>query len=135
MAGTASELHAGLAAALAEIPGLRVADHVSENLNPPQAVVQLDQVTYHRAMGGGLSEWRFVVVMVAGRMGDRTGQLTIDGWLSWDGDQSVRAAIEADPTLGGVAHTTKVAQSLAIRPLSIGELTYLTVELNVDVTA
>lgn len=135
MAGTASGLHAGVAAALAAIPGIRVADHLPEGVNPPQAIVQLDQVTYHRAMAGGLSEWRFVVVMVAGRMGERTAQANIDAWLSWDGDASVRAALEADPTLGGAAQTTKVAQSLSIRPLTIGELTYLTVELNVDVTA
>ena len=135
MAGTASELHAGLAKLLASIPGLRVADHLPEQLSPPQAIIQLDQVDYHRAMSGGLSDWRFVVVMVAGRMGERTAQANIDAWLSWDGDASVRAALEADPTLGGAAQTTKVAQALSIRPLTIGELTYLTVELNVDVTA
>ena len=99
MAGTASELHAGVAAALSSIPGIRVADHVPEGVNPPQAIVQLDQVTYHRAMAGGLSEWRFVVVMVAGRMGERTAQSNIDAWLSWDGDASVRAALEVPGVL------------------------------------
>lgn len=135
MAGVASDLHAGLGKLLADIPGLRVSDHLPEQLNPPQAIVQLDQVVYHRAMAGGLTEWRFVVVLVAGRMGDRTSQAQIDGWLSWDGDQSVRAALEADPTLGGAAQTVNVSRSLSVRPLVIGELTYISVELNVDVTA
>jgi hypothetical protein len=135
MAGTASELHAGLAKLLASIPGLRVADHLPEQLSPPQAIIQLDQVDYHRAMSGGLSDWRFVVVMVAGRMGERSAQAQLDGWLSYDGEQSVRAALESDPTLGGAAQTVKVTRSLSVRPLVLGELTYISVELNVDVTA
>jgi hypothetical protein len=135
MAGTASQLHSELARSLATIPNLRVSDHLPEGVNPPHAVIQLDQVTYHRAMGGGLSEWRFVVVMIAGRMGERSAQANIDQWLSWDGDYSVRAAVESDQTLGGTAHTVKCGQSLSVRPLAVGEQNYLAVELTVDVTA
>ncbi len=135
MAGTASEIQSGLAANLARVRGLRVADHLPEQVSPPMAVIQIQSVTYHRAMGGGLSEWQFVVSLIAGRMGDRAAQRTLDGWMSWDGAQSARAAIESDPTLAGAAQTLKVSDMLSIRPLSIGDAAYLTCEFNVTVHA
>jgi len=135
MAGTASDIQAGLAMRLATISGLRVADHLPEQVTPPMAVIQVQSVTFHRSMGGGLSEWQFVVSLISGRMGDRAAQKTLDGWMSYDGGQSARAAIEADPTLGGVCQTLIVAEMLSIRPLSIGDAAYLTCEFNVTVHA
>jgi hypothetical protein len=120
---------------LATISGLRVADHLPEQVTPPMAVIQVQSVTFHRSMGGGLSEWQFVVSLISGRMGDRAAQKTLDGWMSYDGGQSARAAIEADPTLGGVCQTLIVAEMLSIRPLSIGDAAYLTCEFNVTVHA
>lgn len=135
MGGTASSIHTALATRLATISGLRVADHLPEQINPPVAVIQLQQVTYHRAMVGGLSEWQFVISCVAGRMGDRIAQKLIDTWLSYSGTGSVRAAIEADPTLGGQAKTLKVEDMVQIRPVSLGDAAYLSCEFNVFVHA
>ena len=135
MAGTASTIHAGLRTRLATISGLRVADHLPEQIQPPMAVIQLQSVTYHRAMAGGLSAWEFVIALVAGRMGDRAAQRQLDGWMSYAGTQSVRAAIEADKTLGGKCSTLKVADMVSVRPLSIGDAAYLTCEFNVTVHA
>lgn len=135
MAGTGLDIQNGLAEAIATVPGLRVADHLPEQINPPIAVIQIQSVTYHRAMGGGLSEWSYVVSVVAGRMGDRTAQRTLDSWMSYDGAYSVRAAIEADPTLGGVCSTLKVQDMIAVRPVSLGDAAYLSCEFNVFVHA
>lgn len=135
MAGEASSIQESLGMRLATIPGLRVADHLPEQINPPMAVIQLQSVTYHRAMKGGLSEWEFTISLVAGRMGDRPAQRQLDSWMSWDGSQSVRAAIEGDTTLGGACSTLKVADMIAVRPLSLGDAAYLTCEFNVIVHA
>lgn len=135
MAGTASDLQTALQNRLATIPGLRVADHLPEAVNPPMAVVGLQQVTYHRAMRGGLSTWLYLVTVIAGRMGQRSSQLTIDTWISYDGAGSVRAAIEADPTLGGKADSLIVEDMVAIRPLILGDETYISCEFNVNVHA
>ena len=86
-------------------------------------------------MNGGLSEWAFVVSLVAGRMGDRSAQLSLDGWMAWSGSSSVRAAVEADRTLGGACNTLKVAEMIAVRPLTIGDAAYLTCEFNIIVHA
>jgi hypothetical protein len=135
MAGTASSIQTALGVRLATISGLRVADHLPEQVNPPMAVIQMQSVTYHRAMAGGLSEWEFTISLVAGRMGDRPAQRTLDGWMSYDGSQSVRAAIEADKTLAGNCSTLKVGDMIAVRPLSLGDAAYLTCEFNVTVHA
>jgi hypothetical protein len=135
MAGTASDLHTALGVRLATITGLRVADHLPEQLNPPIAVIQLQSVTYHRAMKGGLSEWQFVISCVAGRMGERQSQRTLDTWISYDGAGSVRAAIEADKTLGGKAQSLIVAEMIGVRPVTLGDASYLTCEFNVTVHA
>jgi hypothetical protein len=135
MAGSGLEIQSALGDALATIPGLRVADHLPETINPPVAVIQIQSVTYHRAMNGGLSQWDFVVSVVAGRMGDRAAQRVLDQWMSYDGAYSVRAALESDPTLGGVCSTLKVDDMLAVRPVSLGDASYLSCEFNVFVHA
>ena len=135
MAGTALDIQDKLAEALQVIPGLRVADHLPEQINPPVAVIQVQTVTYHRAMRGGLSTFEYVVSVVAGRVGDRTAQRTLDAWRSWDGAYSVRAALEDDQTLSGVAQSVKVNDMLAVRPVSLGDAPYLSVEFNVYVNA
>lgn len=135
MAGNAANLHDAIATALATVPGLRVADHLPEAVSPPMAVIQIQSVTYHRAMKGGSSEWKYVISVVAGRMGERSAQITLDGWMSWDGSQSIRAAIEADRTLGGNCSTLIIEDMITIRPLSIGDASYLTCEFNLSIHA
>ena len=135
MGGDASSIQEALGMQLAMIPGLRVADHLPEQINPPMAVVQLQTVTYHRAMKGGLSEWQFTISLIAGRMGDRPAQRQLDAWMSYDGNQSVREAIESDRTLGGNCSTLKVADMISVRPLSLGDAAYITCEFNVIVHA
>ena len=68
-------------------------------------------------------------------MGDQVAQRYLDGWMSYDGNQSVREAIEADKTLGGNCSTLKVGDMIAVRPLSLGDASYLTCEFNVTVNA
>jgi hypothetical protein len=135
MAGSAADLHDAIAAALATVPGLRVADHLPEAVTPPMAVIQIQSVTYHRAMKGGLSEWKYVISVVAGRMGERSAQITLDSWMSWDGPQSIRAAVESDRTLGGKCSTLIIGDMITVRPLSIGDASYLTCEFNLSIHA
>ena len=135
MSGSATQIHDALSMALAAVPGLRVADHLPEGINPPMAIIQVQSVTYHRAMRGGLSEWQYLVAVVSGRMGDRSAQRLLDGWMAYDGSQSIRAAIEAYPTLNGICQTLLVADMVSVRPLSQGDAEYLSCEFNVTVHA
>lgn len=135
MSGSATQIHDALSMALTAVPGLRVADHLPESINPPMAIVQVQSVTYHRAMQGGLSEWQYLVAVVSGRMGDRSAQRMLDGWMAYDGSQSIRAALEVDQTLNGVCQSLLVADMVSVRPLSQGDAEYLSCEFNVTVHA
>lgn len=135
MAGNLSDLKQGLADRLATVPRLRVSPQIPEQVNPPVAVVSRAQVNYHRDMAGGTTEWTMQVQLIAGRMAERQSQRTIDAWLSWDGPASVRAAIEADGTLGGVALDTVVTDADALTTFQIGDSEYIGVTMNVTVWA
>jgi len=135
MAGSGADIHDGLSAALGTVPGLRVADHLPEQIAPPMGIIQLQSVYYHRAMQGGLSEWSFLIALVAGRMGDRAAQIQLDSWIAYSGTSSIRAAIEADPTLGGKCASLIVTDMVNVRPLSLGDASYLSCEFNVTVHA
>jgi hypothetical protein len=135
VAGNLSELKQGLADRLATVPRLRVSPQIPEQVNPPMAVVSRARVDYHRDMAGGTTEWTMQVQLIAGRMADRQSQRTIDAWLSWDGTSSVRKAIEADGTLGGVALDTVVTDADALTTFQIGDSEYIGVTMNVTVWA
>jgi len=135
MAGTLSDLRNGLADRLKTIPGLRVSALVPEQINPPMAVITRSSVNYHRDMRGGTTEWTMQVQLLAGRMADQQAQRTIDAWLDWDGTSSVRAAIEADRTLGGAAQTCIVTDAESLTSIQVGDSEYLGVIFNVTVWA
>jgi len=135
MAGSLSDIKKGLADRLKTVPKLRVSAQIPEQVNPPSAVISRASVNYHRDMAGGTTEWTMQVQLIAGRMADQQAQRTIDAWLAWDGDRSVRRAIEADGTLGGAALDTIVTDADALATFQIGDSEYIGVTLNVTVWA
>ena len=135
MAGNLSDIRKGLAGQLAQVRGLRVSEQVPEQINPPAAIITRATVDYSLNASGGLTEWSMQVQLVAGRMADQQSQRTIDAWLSWDGPQSVRAALEADRTLGGNCQTSRVTTADALTSLQVGDSEYIGVTLSVTVWA
>lgn len=135
MSGRLSTIRDGLAVALRRIDGMRVYEHLTEQANPPMAVITLERVNYHLAFQGGTSEWNFIVVIVVGRMGERSAQELLDDVMGWDGPRSVRAALDVDKSLSGSAQSVKTVAARGVRPFSIGDAQYLGVEFEVTVAA
>lgn len=135
MPATVSQVAAGLAARLATISGLRTSAYQPEQLNPPQAFPVLTSVEYHRAMAGGDVRMSFDVVVIVGRYVDRLAHDRLDGYLSYSGASSLRAALEGDRTLGGVAQTLQVEGGTQIETVSVAEGDYLQVSCTVIVHA
>jgi hypothetical protein len=133
--GTLSEIRGALGSALRTINGMRTSEHLPEQLNPPVAVIQLDRLDFHGAMQGGLRTFQFLVILVVGRMGERSSQDFLDRLTDFDGPDSVREVLEADPTLGGVVWACKVSGARSVRPFNIGDTAYLGVEFEVEVQA
>ena len=99
---TALEIRTAIAEALRAIPGLNAQPYVLGNLTPPTATVMRGPVEYDQAMMGGVHDWTFIVRCYVASVTDIGAQTRLDDYLSAEGSSSVKAAIEADRTLGGV---------------------------------
>lgn len=97
-----TELREALAESLSVIPNIQVSAYVLANPTPPAIHVIPGEVEYHLTMGSGGDEWwHFTVQAFVAATGDIAAQRRLDGMLASQGEYSVKAAIEADHTLGG----------------------------------
>lgn len=135
-AATPSQVKDGLKARLQTISGLRCYDYQPDQVNPPFAFPTLNQIRYHAtAMGSGGVEMDFDITLVLSRQSERVAQDQIDAYTAYDGAQSVRAAIEADRTLGGVVDDCVVREAGTITNIDANDTLYLTVDFRVTVYA
>lgn len=130
---TITEISDAIKNSLTVIPGLRVYDYLPDQINPPLAYVGIQQVNYHGAFRGGNPITTYTVVVIVGRVNERTSQRALDEFLAYDGDRSVRAAIEADPTLDGVIQSLIVTDGGNLAPLTMGDVTYVSIDFSVTV--
>lgn len=122
----------GLGANIGTIRGLRVAETIPDQVNPPQAVVALQSVAYDGALRGGLTTYSFMVTLIVGRASERTAQRILDTYIS-PGDSAIKNAIESDKTLGGSAYDVRVEAMSSVGSLTIGEVNYLAADFTVTV--
>jgi hypothetical protein len=106
-----SDLRQGLAEALRTIPSLRVYELLPDNPNPPGVAISLDRVVYDSVFARGCDEYEFTIHLFVTRGDDRTAQVRIEDYIAGNGPTSIKAVIEADPTLGGVAQTVRVSEA------------------------
>jgi hypothetical protein len=133
---TLSELRAGLSTNLATIAGLRTSATIPDSLNPPIAVVMPSTIRYDTAFARtGGDEFEFLVLVVVGRVDERSAQNKLDDYCSSSGAGSVKAAIETDKTLGGKAFSLRVTTLRSYSQLTVGDITYLSAEFVVQVFA
>ena len=135
MTATPSQIKDALKVALETIPGLRAYDYQPDQVNPPFAFATLEEITYHGAMGSGNVVNQFTVTVVVQRSSERAAQDKLDGFVAYDGAQSVRRAIEADRTLGGVVQDLICTSARNIQNFDANETTYLSVDFQVTVYA
>ena len=133
MPATVSQVATGLANNLATISGLRTSAFQPEQLNPPFAFPTLNRIEYHRAFQGGDVVMDWTVNVIVGRYVDRNAFATLDGFLSYSGATSIRAAIEADKTLGGVCQTLVLPSGANITSLSSADAEFLQIQFQVTV--
>ena len=132
---TMSGLRAALAVRLATITGLRTSATLPDQPTPPQAVVYPDRVQYDTAMGRGSDEYTFVVLVIVGRIAERSAQTSLDTYCNPSGATSIKASIEGDSTLGGTALDCRVTEMRNQGSIDVGDATYLTAEFSVTVIA
>ena len=133
MAATVSQVADGLKARLATISGLRTFSYQPEQENPPFGYPQINRIDYHRAYAGGDVVMDWTIYVIVGRWLDRTAHAALDDYLSYSGSKSIRAAIEGDPTLGGVCQTLIVRSGADITSLDANGAQFLVIQLQVEV--
>jgi hypothetical protein len=129
-----SDIRDGIVANLnAAHPTLRCHASVPTALAPPAAVVAPVRIDYDATFGGMNSDFEFVVAVYLSRASERTAQSALDAYLDPTGSGSLKAAIEAEPTLGGAAHFVHVGEAREYGIVEIGGQTYLSAELGLIV--
>jgi len=126
-----SALRTGLATNLATISGLRTSAFMPDNPNPPVAVVMPSSVSYDDTFQRGMQTYVFNVLVIVGRVDERTAQSNLDTYVSSTGSKSIKLAIQSDKTLGGIAFDTRVSEMRNYGQLSVGEIVYLSAEFTV----
>jgi hypothetical protein len=129
-----ANFRAGIAANIATIPGLRTSLDIPEQINPPIAVIGLESADYDGAFQGGLTEYTFLVTVIASRASGRAAQNKLDAFVS-TGASSIKKAIESDKSLGGNAFDVRVTRMSNIGTVSLGEVSYLAADFTVTVFA
>jgi hypothetical protein len=126
-----SDLREGLATNLRTIEGMRAVKTIPDNINPPTAVIYPQSMTYDESFQRGLTIYTFTVVVIVGRVDERTAQNRLDAFVSSTGNSSVKLAIESDKTLNGKAFDVRVSEMRNYGSIDISEVTYLSAEFTV----
>jgi hypothetical protein len=116
------------------IPGLRVAETIPDQPNPPMAVISLETVNYDQTFQRGMTEYTFTVSVLAGRVSERNAQSRLDSYID-PGSATIKTAIESDKSLGGKVFDVRVTDMSNIGAVNLGETIYLGADFGVVVYA
>jgi hypothetical protein len=108
---TPTGVRTGLATAIDAITGLRCFDYVPDSVSPPAAVIEPLEITYGIAMQNGLDMYQAYILVIVGRMSERSAQDRLDAYVTSSGASSIKAKVESDPTLGGACSTLQVTDA------------------------
>lgn len=117
---------------------VRVTAHsdVPGQVEVPAVILELDDIQYDQTMGAGMDEFTFIMLLLVEYQDQRTAQRSLRSFMSRDGGMGkLKAALEADQTLGdlvSVAHMTSVRR---IGVIEYGEAAYLGAEIPIEVTS
>lgn len=108
-----ADIRAGLVANLeAALTGMQINAYTLSNPSPPCVEIDLSSegMTFDHASNRGVVELPMIVRVVLADGSDYGAQVSLDSFIDGASGSDVKAAIESDPTLGGVAHTLQVTE-------------------------
>lgn len=101
----------------------------------PCAIILPGPIEFDEAMARGADVFVFEVRVLVQRSTDDLAQDHLDPYLAGSGGQSVKAAIEGDGTLGGVADWTRVTGVPSYGDIDHAGMSYLGAKFRVEVDA
>lgn len=117
------------------IPGVRVFSYAPDSINPPTVVVDIERIEFDENFRRGADLLTLRVTVLVSRADDRSGLTRLKEFMGGSGASSLKAAIEVDDTLGGVAETLRVTGVDSIGARQIGDVAYFGADFNVQVWA
>ena len=137
MTATLTQVRAGVRTALRTIatfdPGQVHATRVA-TITPPAAIVEpAPGVFYEYDTSSDSHDLHLVILVLVSRADDASAWTELDPYLNPSGVQSISAAIEADPTLGGIVDDTDVAAALDYGDYEFGGISYFGCQFAVTV--
>jgi hypothetical protein len=125
----------GLGVRLATISGLNVLDYLPDDIPVPAAVVDWPStVEYDSTMARGSNRIETEVHAFISLVDAESARDALVSYMSLSHANSVKAAIEDDPSLGGVAMTVRVMEAKA-EVWSFASVDYLAATFTVEVYA
>lgn len=113
---------------LSGISGMRVLDTIPDSVNIPSqgamAVVGMLDLTFDFTLNRGFDSATCSILVIVGRMSESAAQDRLDAYLASSGASSVKAAVEADKTLGGAVQTLRVTQATS-GMITVANIDYL----------
>jgi len=125
----------GLVTRLATITGLTAYDHVPGQINAPAATVSRRLLSFDSVMARGADDFEYVVRVFVPNADPKLAQELMSEYLAGSAGKSIKAAIEGDQTLGGVADFARVREAGEEGITQVGEVDYLAVDFIVEVCA
>ena len=97
-----------VADALAVIPGLNATAYQMSSPELPTAHVSRGPFTYDQALQGGVHNLTLTITAYVALLSAQGAQALLDRYLAADGTYSIKQAIEADTSLGGLVQDLHV---------------------------
>lgn len=90
-----------IAGRLETIDGLRTFAHPAANISPPAAIVSYPgEYTYDATFGRGMDRINLPVVVLVGKVSERSSRDRLGAYVNGDGAQSIKAVIEGEGNPG-----------------------------------
>ena len=122
-----------IAVNLATISGLRTSANIPDLVNPPVAVLSLEQIAYDGAFNQGLTTLEFTIFVVVSRADERTAQRKLNQFVAPTGALSIKSAVESDRRLNNLVADLRVRSVTNIGSLQLDDQEYMAAEFAVAV--
>lgn len=103
-----AEIRQGLAESLETIPRLNQSAYLLSQPILPQAEIEPGEIEYDQTFARGQDKYTLTIRVTVGMPSNIGAQKQLDRMLAPSGDYSVKAAVEADPSLGGACEDLRV---------------------------
>jgi hypothetical protein len=132
---TFAAVRAALATYLTSSIGLRATPNRFQQINPPMAVVmpQTGSFIRYSVSMDGETDYTLRVIMLVSEGDSLSGQDLLDVYLSPTGTQSIYAAIQKDPTLGGQVSFCAIIEATAYGLMNFQGIDYLAAHLTIQI--